>query len=138
MRRSFIFQGAVLAAACAVGATGAAGAAEPPIVVKRETAAGKEVLVRGFAEFDASCSLVRVQTVSVVAPPQHGNVETRPGPVVIGPNWVGGGNCVGTTLQGVNVFYVPAPGFSGSDAFSLDVRYSKRRIVRAEVSVTVR
>ena len=73
-----------------------------------------------------------------VTPPQHGKVETRPGPVVIGPNWVGGGNCVGTTLQGVNVFYVPASGFSGSDAFSLDVVYSKRRIVRAEVAVTVR
>ena len=138
MPRSFVFHAAVLAAACAVGATGAACAAEPAIVVKRETDAGKEVLVRGFAEFDASCSLVRVQTVSVVTPPQHGNVETRPGPVVIGPNWVGGGNCVGTTLQGVNVFYVPAPGFSGRDAFSLDVGYSKRRIVRAEVAVTVR
>ena len=45
---------------------------------------------------------------------------------------------VGATLQGVNVFYVPSPGFSGRDAFSLDVGYSKRRIVRAEVAVTVR
>ncbi len=138
MPRSFLFRAAVLATTCALSAVGAAFAAEPPIVVKRETEAGKEVLVRGFAEFDASCSLVRVQTVSVVAPPLHGSVESRPGPVVIGPNWVGGGNCVGTTLQGVNVFYAPAPGFSGSDAFSLDVRYSKRRIVRAEVAVTVR
>ena len=138
MPRSLIFHAAVLATACTMGAMGAAYAAEPAIVVKRETDAGKEVLVRGFAEFDASCNLVRVQTVSVFTPPQHGKVETRPGPVVIGPNWVGGGNCVGTTLQGVNVFYVPAPGFSGSDAFSLDVRYSKRRIVRAEVAVTVR
>jgi hypothetical protein len=138
MPRSFIFRAAVLAVSCAVGATSAAYAAEPAIVVKRETDAGKEVLVRGFAEFDASCSLVRVQTVTVVVPPHGGRVESRPGPVVIGPNWVGGGNCVGTTLQGVNVFYVPAPGFSGSDAFSLDVGYSKRRIVRAEVAVTVR
>ena len=138
MPRSFFLHAAVLATACAMGALGAADAAEQAIVVKRETVAGKEVLVRGFAEFDASCSLVRVQTVSVVELPQHGNVETRPGPVVIGPNWVGGGSCVGTTLQGVNVFYKPVPGFSGSDAFSLDVGYSKRRVVRAEVSVTVR
>ena len=129
---------ATLTAALAASALGLTHAAEPPIVVKRETVAGKEVLIRGFAEFDASCSLVRVQTVAVVTPPHDGKVETRPGPVVIGPNWVGGGNCVGTTLQGVNVFYVPAAGFSGDDAFSLDVRYSKRRIVRAEVTVTVR
>ena len=138
MPRSSIFPAAVLAAAWAIGAVPAGYAAEPLIVVKRETDAGKELLVRGFAEFDASCSLVRVQTVSVVTPPRHGSVETRPGPVAIGPNWVGGGNCVGTTLQGVNVYYIPAPGFSGIDAFSLDVRYSKRRIVRAEVAVTVR
>lgn len=138
MPRSLILQAAILAMACAASAVGAAYAAEPPIALKRETDAGKEVLVRGFAEFDASCSLIRVQTIKVVTSPQHGSVETRPGPVAIGPNWVGGGNCVGTTLQGVNVFYVPAPGFSGSDAFALDVRYSKRRIVRAEVAVTVR
>ncbi len=138
MPRLFRSYAAALATVLAASAIGAAHAGEPAIVVKRETDAGKEVLVRGFAEFDASCSLIRVQTVTVVVPPHDGRVETRPGPVVIGPNWVGGGNCVATTLQGVNVFYVPAPGFSGSDAFSLDVRYSKRRIVRAEVAVTVR
>jgi len=113
-------------------------AAEPPIAVKRETAAGKEVLIRGFAQFDASCNLTRVQTIAVVAPPRGGKVETRPGAVVIGPNWVGGGHCEGTTLQGVNVFYVPAPGFKGIDRFSLDVGYSLQRTVRAEVEVAVR
>lgn len=133
MPRSFM----LLATACAMSALGAAYAAEPAIVVKRQTEAGKEVLIRGFAEFDANCSLVRVQTISVVTPPQNGTVQTRPGPVVIGPNWVGGGHCEGTTLQGVNVFYMPAPGFSGNDRFSLSVRYS-RRTAAADVEVTVR
>lgn len=137
MPRSFRSCAAALTTALAASMLGASHAGEPPIMVKRETVAGKEVLVRGFAEFDASCSLVRVQTVSVVTAPRDGKVEIRPGPVMIGPNWVGGGNCLGTTLQGVNVFYAPAPGFSGSDSFSLDVRYSKRRVVRAEVEVTV-
>ena len=137
MPRSFCSYLAVFVTTLGVGAFSPAHADEPPIVVKRETSAGKEVLVRGFAEFDASCNLTRVQTVTVVAPPQNGKVETRPGPVVIGPNWVGGGNCQGTTLQGVNVFYVPSPGFTGSDRFSLDVRYT-RRTVRAQVEVKVR
>ena len=118
-------------------AIGTAGAAEPPTIVKRQTVAGKDVLVRGFAEFDASCNLVRVQTVAVVAAPQNGKVETRPGPVVVGTNWVGGGHCEGTTLQGVNVFYVPAPGYRGSDRFSLDIGYT-RRTLRVEVEVEVR
>ena len=52
-------------------------------------------------------------------------VETRPGDVVIGPNWVGGAHCEGTKLRGVQVFYVPAPGFTGTDHFSLDVGYSR-------------
>ena len=112
-------------------------AAEPPIVVKKLTAAGQEVIVRGFAEFDAACNLKHVQTIVVTVRPDHGEVETRPGAVVIGPNWVGGGHCEGTTLRGVNVFYVPAQGFTGTDRFSLEVGYSSGRKVRAEVGVEV-
>jgi hypothetical protein len=134
MLRSHGLTAAALSMALAIGA---AGAAEPPTIVKRQTVAGKDVLVRGFAEFDASCNLVRVQTVAVVAPPQNGKVETRPGPVVVGTNWVGGVHCEGTKLQGVNVFYVPAPGYRGSDRFSLDIGYS-RRTLRVEVDVEVR
>lgn len=138
MPRPFRSCATVLVTALAASLGGAALATEPPTVVKRETVAGKEVLIRGFAEFDASCKLVRVQTIAVVTPPQNGKVETRRGPVVIGPNWVGGGNCQGTTLQGVNVFYLPAPGFTGTDRLSLDVGYSRQRTVRAEVEVIVR
>jgi hypothetical protein len=87
---------ALLGAGCAVAAL----AEEPPIVVKKRTRAGQEVLVRGFAEFDASCNLKHVQTIAVSSAPAGGKVETRPGNVVIGPNWVGGGHCEGTTLRG--------------------------------------
>ncbi len=125
---------ALLGAGCAVAAL----AEEPPIVVKKRTRAGQEVLVRGFAEFDASCNLKHVQTIAVSSAPAGGKVETRPGNVVIGPNWVGGGHCEGTTLRGVEVFYVPAPGFTGTDRFSLDVGYSLGRTVRADVEVQVR
>ena len=93
--------------------------------------------MRGFAEFDADCTLKHVQTVTVVSRPAHGAVQIRPGDVVIGPNWVGGGHCEGTTLRGVNVYYVPAPGFTGIDRFALDVDYSSGRTVRTEVEVTV-
>lgn len=126
---------AALAAACCVAAVAAA---EPPIIVKKRTTAGQEVLVRGFAEFDGGCNLMHVQTIAVARPPASGTVTTRPGDVVIGPNWVGGGHCEGTTLHGVQVFYAPAPGFVGTDRFSLDVGYSRGRTVRAEVEVQVR
>lgn len=117
-----------------VAATAAAAAAEPPIVVKKRTGVGQEVVVRGFAEFDGGCNLLRVQAIAVVRPPARGSVETRPGNVV-GPNWVGGGHCEGTTLRGVQVFYLPVSPFAGVDRFALDVAYSRRRTVRAEVEV---
>jgi hypothetical protein len=116
----------------------AAQAAEPALFLKRQAVAGQEVLVRGFAEFDATCKLKRVQVVAIVLPPSGGRVDVRPGDVVIGPNWVGGGHCEGTTLPGVKVFYVPAAGFTGTDRFSLDIGYSGKRTVRADVEVVVR
>jgi len=116
----------------------AAFAAEPPIVVKKRTRAGQEVVLRGFAEFDGQCRLKQVPSIVVACAPTGGSVETRPGDVVIGPNWVGAGQCQGTTLRGVQVFYVPAPGFAGTDRFALDVGYSEGRTVRAEVEVDVR
>src|SRR5664279_5667137 len=124
---------AVAAAPALVGVSFAPRAAEPPLIVKKSTAAGREVLIRGFAEFDGGCNLKHVQTIAVAAPPGHGSVESRPGTVTIGPNWVGGGHCEGTTLQGVRVYYVPAPGFSGTDRFSIDVGYALGRTVRADV-----
>jgi len=86
----------------------------------------------------AVAALIGAAPFAVAAEPGRGRVEMRPGDVVIGANWVGVTNCAGTTLPGVNVFYVPAPGFAGTDRFKLDVGYSSGRTVRAEVEVVVR
>ncbi len=123
-----------LAAACAAGAA----ADDSPQLVKRSTRVGQEVRIRGFAEFDASCYRRDVPRIAVTVEPGRGRVETRPGDVVIGANWVGVTNCEGTTLPGVNVFYVSAPGFTGTDRFRLDVGYSSGRTVRADIEVLVR
>ncbi len=116
----------------------AAVASEPNLVVKKRTSPGHEVLVRGFAEFDAACRLKHVQAITITSQPGHGAVESRPGDVVIGPNWVGGGHCEGTSLKGVNVYYVLQAGYTGTDRFVMDVGYSSGRTVRAEVEVVVR
>ncbi len=107
------------------------------LVLTRRTTTGREVLVRGFAEFDAQCRLKHVQSITVVDAPLHGRVETRPGQVVIGDNWVGSKDCGGTKLPGVRVFYVPATGYTGTDRFTFDVGYLSQRTVRATVDVTV-
>lgn len=117
--------------------SGAALADEPPIQVRRVTEPGREVLIRGFAEFNSHCTLRHVQSITVVSPPANGRIETRPGEVTVGPNWVGTGSCEGTTLQGVRVFYVPNEGFTGSDRAVLEIGYQSHP-VRAEVELTVR
>lgn len=127
-----------IAAIVLVGLAGVAMAGEPPIQVTRVTEPGREVLIRGFAEFNGNCTLRHVQTITVVTPPANGRIETRPGEVTIGPNWVGSGACEGTKLQGVRVFYVPNAGFAGSDKAMLEIGYQANRRVRAEVDVTVR
>ena len=115
-----------------------AAAAEPPIIVRKETRVGEPVMVRGFAEFDSACRLKHVQRIVVAKAPAHGTVETRPGDVVVGANWVGAARCEGTKLRGVEVFCLPAPGFTGTDHFLLDVGYSRGVTVRADVEVEVR
>ena len=132
-------QGAGISIVAALGMVAlAAVASEPSLVVKKRTSSGHEVLVRGFAEFDAACRLKHGQTITIASQPGHGAVESRPGDVVIGPNWVGGGHCEDTTLKGVNVCYVPQAGYTGTDRFVMDVGYSSGRTVRAEVEVVVR
>ena len=121
-----------------VVALGVTAAAEPPIILKKETRVGQPVLVRGFAEFDSFCRLKHVQRIAVASAPSHGTVETRPGDVVVGPNWVGAARCEGTKLRGVQVFYLPARDFTGTDHFLLDVGYSRGVTVRADVEVQVR
>ena len=105
--------------------------------LSRKTAAGREVLVRGFAEFGADCKLRHVQTVTVADAPLHGRIEQRPGVVTIGENWVGNKSCAGTKLDGVQVFYVPQDGFEGNDRFTIDVRYASHKTVHAKVDVMV-
>ncbi|MEP7102721.1 MAG: hypothetical protein ABI781_19565 [Burkholderiales bacterium] len=127
-----------IAAIVLAGLLGAASADETPIQVKRVTEPGREVLIRGFAEFNGNCTLRHVQTIRVVTPPANGRIETRPGEVTIGPNWVGNASCEGTKLPGVRVFYVPNEGFVGADRAVLEIGYQSNRRVRAEVDVTVR
>ncbi len=105
--------------------------------LSRKTAAGREVLIRGFAEFDADCKLRHVQTVKVVAAPANGRVEQRPGVVTVVENRVGNEACAGTKLDGLQVFYVPNVDFAGNDRFAIDVEDARHRTVRAKVDVDV-
>ena len=53
-----------VAALVLAGWFGAASADELPIQVRRTTESGREVLIRGFAEFNGNCTLRHVQTIT--------------------------------------------------------------------------
>jgi len=119
----------VLAALFLAGPVGAASADEPPIQVRRTTESGREVLIRGLAEFNGNCRLRHVDTITVVTPL---------GEMTIGPNWVGNAECEGTKLHGVRDFYVPNDGCAGKDRAVLEIEYHSNRKVQAELDVTGR
>ena len=131
-----------LAAFCAVafvvhGLASEAIAAGTDVSLTKRTRPGREVLIRGFAEFDADCKLRYVQKITIVDVPANGRVDQRPGEVTIAENWVGEKSCAGTKLNGVKVYYTPNDGFVGTEHFSVDVTYARFRTVRANVEVKV-
>lgn len=130
--RVVVVVGLVLAA---LGATERSANADEEL--RRRTPTGREVLLRGFAEFNADCTLRHVQTITVVDAPVRGRVEQRPGTVTIGDNWVGSKSCAGAKLEGMNVYYVPDADYVGHDRLSFDVAYASHRTVHATVDVTV-
>ena len=62
----------------------------------------------------------------------------RPGDVVIGPNWVGARPVRGNDAARRAGRLRAGARFTGTDRFSLDVRYSMGRTVRADVEIKVR
>ena len=110
-----------------------------PIVVKKRTRAGQEVLLRGFAEFDAQCRLKHVPTHRRRPCADRRQRRDASGRRRHRPE-LGRRRPVRRErrCRGVQVFYVPAPGFVGTDRFALDVGYSAGRTVRADVEVEVR
>ena len=112
-------------------------AAGTDVSLTKRTRPGREVLIRGFAEFDADCKLRYVQKITILDAPANGRVDQRPGEVTIAENWVGEKSCAGTKLNGVKVYYTPNDGFVGTEHFSVDVTYARFRTVRANVEVKV-
>jgi hypothetical protein len=112
-------------------------AAGRDIQLERKTSAGRETAIRGFAEFDSSCRLRNVPRVNAVQPPEHGTLETRPGVVTVGANWVGDTHCEGTKLDGMFLYYKPADGYVGADRFVFEVDYMRGGRVRATVDIDV-
>ncbi len=130
---------AVLLLPGAAGARPASGAAwgtvvGEPATYERHTAPGQAVRIASYAHWNGRCEPIEAAEVQLLAPPAHGRIELRPGTrTVRGEPRFGSTDCTGHVLPSVEVFYVPAPGFTGADRF--EYRLSMGQHVAHETAV---
>jgi hypothetical protein len=93
------------------------------------------ILIREHAGWDGDCAAIAPPALTLDRPPQHGFVCAQAGDVTVHTMYVGTApQCVGRRVRGVRLFYVPEPGYAGSDGLQYSVQYPS---VRRTVAVTV-
>jgi hypothetical protein len=88
------------------------------------TSASREVRVFTYADWRSDCSPREPPRVTIEIAPSHGTVTMRPGDSVV--REFRQTDCTGHTIPGTAVFYLPEPGFHGSDRFKLVVALRNR------------
>jgi len=92
--------------------------------VSKTTAPGERVLMYTYANWKSDCSSNGGGVVTLVTRPQHGRVSPHKGIVPIGPHRLFGiTKCYGKPIMGFQVYYTSAPGFRGTDSFTIKVKY---------------
>jgi hypothetical protein len=87
----------------------------------RSVRAGQELRVFTYARWHRNCSPLEMPRIVVRTQPAHGTVSLRAGPTTVSFIRAGEPDCTGHTYQGMGVWYLPAPGFTGTDKFDWDV-----------------
>jgi hypothetical protein len=102
----------ILALACAAFALGTAGCSGPPTVDRTlSMRTGDQIWVRSWARCDGLKPELQVQV-----PPANGTLEFRPIDVPVDhATW----ECLDDNVKGVGEYYVPKPGFTGQDEFTV-------------------
>ena len=86
---------------------------------------GVERMVNSVYSVNEDCSPIGEVVVRVTAPPAHGTVEVRSGPVhTTFPDANPRSVCNSRTVQGKQIWYRPAVGYSGPDAFTVEKIYA--------------
>ena len=98
-------------------------------------AANHPLLIREHAAWNMDCQAVPYPAVRLEQPPRYGTVCARAADITIRTMYAGTeAQCIGRTVQGLRLIYVPRPGFTGSDRLQYSVQYPS---ARRSVSVTV-
>ena len=116
---------AILAASSLILLAGCQSAGGPNVGQANFTVpVGVERTVHSVYAVNEDCSPMGDVIVRVTVPPQHGTVDVRSGPVhttfvAANPRSV----CNSRTVQGKQIWYGPAAGYSGPDTFAAETIY---------------
>ncbi len=116
-----------------------AAAADVDKTYRRTTTDGAAVLLHHYASWDRQCRPNGDVVITVVSQPVGGMLDMRHEPKTdAGEERVGATACAGVALPSVGVYYVPRPGFKGTDRFQLEIRYGRGSPVIDEGVIEVR
>jgi hypothetical protein len=103
----------------------------------RVTKSGNEVKIRGYVRWNQNCDALENRQIYLVVPPENGVVCIRTSIVTVQRIYEGEHTyCVGQRMRGVDVIYVPRPGFTGIDVIRYTVKFNAVRLtVDADISV---
>ena len=98
----------------------------------------QEWVIRGYASFDRQCRRDGVPQIVLAQNPAHGEIAMREGVTKIEAVSGTDTQCFGLQVEGLNVYYTPAPAYQGEDQLVLDVTFRNGSRRRDTVHVTVR
>jgi hypothetical protein len=97
--------------------------------------AGRPILIREHAAWDADCAAVPYPALRLDVPPRHGAVCARIENIKVHSLYAGTeAQCVGHVVRGLRLFYFPQAGYAGADGLRYSVQYPS---VHRSVSVSV-
>lgn len=105
--------------------------------VLRQSRAGEPAEIGHHARWNASCAALDAPRLTIERAPDYGRLCVNKGQVqLVVSRSSAGQSCIGRSINGVHVVYIPRSGFTGTDTlrYALDVPEGH---VSLEVSITV-
>jgi hypothetical protein len=96
----------------------------------------KEVEIQGYARFNESCDVLELPQIYLDVPPENGVVCSRPSKVTVRVIVEREGkNCLGRSIRGIHLIYIPRPRFTGVEVIRYTVKFD---VVRLTVDADIR
>ena len=108
------------------------------INISKAAVGSSQIVIWGGAAVDPDCSPHPGSTLTVVAPPSHGEVKVVEEPIYVAfPPGNPRSACNSKKVPGRHVYYTASPGYSGHDRVVLEGASEDGRVRRVTIDVNV-